>query len=244
MDYVDDIIDEIELGGNTNGVWIITNNSDKNNNDKRNDLVIIQQSQQMRMNAIKNSMITNIENETHYVKISDLCTFIPENTKLRPVNTEEMKKGKFKFYTGLTTIRCDEADHSSESIIVSMKVPKIYYTSKEFGCSKDTLVLQQKPDNFYKINLKYLYCYLKTNTNLLKNGYKSIDETKKFSLKRLDKEFLKNLEIPVLSENKQNKIIAEYDSLIQLKNNTDKKITEQKKKLFDMVKSSCDAHHM
>lgn len=229
MNDIDDIIDEIELGGNTNGVWIMKNS----NNSEPN---ITQQTSSGTNNITKSSIITDIENETQYIKIDDLCRFMPESTRAKP-GSEELKTGKFKFYTGLIKFRCNEADYSGESIIVSTRFPKLFFASGEFSCTKDTIVLQRKSD---KINLKYLYCYLNKNKDLLKNEYKSIDVTKKLSPKNLDKEFLKNLEIPVLSEAKQKKIVAEYDLLVKLESESRKQIINQIKKLDDAIKMAHD----
>jgi type I restriction enzyme, S subunit len=142
--------------------------------------------------------------------------------KSRVLAGEGLEKGAFPFFTSSSVQkkRIDGAQYNFEALIFGTGgSASVHFDIGPFGTSTDCIVAY--PDRSKElINPKYVYYYLIGNIHLLERGFKGA------GLKHISKKYIENLDIPILSIEIQNKIVAVLD-----KANT---ILEKRKSSFQL----------
>ncbi len=135
-----------------------------------------------------------------YMKLGDLCDFLPKSKKQSSYGKET---GKYPFYTSSRELSkyCDDADYKDECIIIGTGGNANIKTCNNFSCSADNLIIKTKE----KIVNKYLYYYLLVNINKIEDLFHGS------TIKHLSKSDLEQLQIPVPSIEKQNEIVEALD---------------------------------
>src|SRR5579875_826075 len=137
-----------------------------------------------------------------YCKIKDICTFLPKSKRKASYGKET---GLFPFYCSTEKIKyCDECDYNVESIIIGTGGNANIKYGVKFSCSADNFILTSRYED---ILTKYIYYYLENNIDILKNGFYGT------SIKHISKEYIENIEIPILPVEKQKLIINKMDML-------------------------------
>lgn len=114
-------------------------------------------------------------------------------------------EGNFQFFTSssIITKRIDRAQYFDEALIFGTGGnASIHYSHEPFSTSTDCIVAIAQHEN---INIKFVYYYLHGNIHLIERGFKGA------GLKHISKSYIENLDIPVLSIETQNKIVAVLD---------------------------------
>jgi type I restriction enzyme S subunit len=114
-------------------------------------------------------------------------------------------QGNFPFYTSSTKItkRTDKAQYYDEALIFGNGgSANVHYSNEPFGTTSHCFVAVPREDY---INSKFVYYYLSGNIHLLERGFKGA------GLKNISPKYIENLDIPVLSIETQNKIVAILD---------------------------------
>lgn len=137
--------------------------------------------------------------------------------------------GIFPFYTSspILSKRIDKALYFDESIIIGTGgSANIHYSNEPFSTSADCIVAISKRDN---VNTKYVYYYLLGNLYILEQGFEGA------GLQHLSREYVESIEIPILSIDSQNRIVAILDiisSLITKREQTIQLLDELSKSYF------------
>lgn len=155
-------------------------------------------------------------------KLGDICIVCKKSTKQASYGNSY---GKFPFITSSSVISkyCDDIDYNNDDYIIigTGGNPNIHY-SNCFSCSADCIVLKSN---------KYIYYYIKYNIHLLENGFHGS------TIKHISKDYIINLEIPIPSIEKQNKIV-EYLDLLENINKINKDKIENLKKTNEIYLNS------
>jgi type I restriction-modification system DNA methylase subunit len=160
--------------------------------------------------------LTSDSNNYDEYKLGDVCEFKKKSKRNASFGQLE---GKYNFYTSSDKIqKCDIADYNEELIIigsggvVNIKIDNI------FSCSADNFILKTNHN-------EYIYYLIKGNMNYLINGFTGS------CLKHISKEYLLNLQIPILKPN-----IMKEHKLEELFNEVDvlKEKLESNKKEYDI----------
>ena len=118
--------------------------------------------------------------------------------------------GIFPFYTSspILSKRIDKALYFDESIIIGTGGSvNIHYSNEPFSTSADCIVAISKRDD---VDTKYVYYYLLGNLHILEQGFEGA------GLQHLSREYIENIEIPILSIDSQNRIVAILDIVSSL----------------------------
>lgn len=138
-------------------------------------------------------------------KIKDLCSFLPKS-KIKA--GEGLEKGKYIFFTSLDikTMCLNEYLFDEEALILGTGgKPSCNYFNGKFAVSTDNFVLKSD-----KINIKYLYYFLRNNNlSVLEHGFHGA------GLKHISKDYVNDIEIPVVDECYQLNIINNLDLINQ-----------------------------
>jgi len=157
-----------------------------------------------------------------YCKIKDICTFLPKSKRKANYGKET---GLFPFYCSTEKIKyCDECDYNVESIIIGTGGNANIKYGVKFSCSTDNFILTSKYED---ILTKYIYYYLENNIDILKNGFYGT------AIKHISKEYIENIEIPILPVEKQKLIINKMDML----NKKEQQIMKEMKNYNDKIKN-------
>ena len=139
-------------------------------------------------------------------KIKDLCSFLPKS-KIKA--GEGLEKGKYIFFTSsdIKTMCLNEYLFDEEALILGTGgKPSCNYFNGKFAVSTDNFVLKSD-----KINIKYLYYFLRNNNlSVLEHGFHGA------GLKHISKDYVNDIEIPVLDECYQLNIINNLDLINQI----------------------------
>ena len=164
---------------------------------------------------IKNKYNLNYSNynnievvENFYKYLKDICIFLPKSK--RPASYGKTN-GIYPFYKSSMKLDSyvDECDYKTESIIIGDGgTANINYNTK-FSTSNHCYILQLK-NNINDIKLKYIYYYLFHNLNILEKGFLGS------GLKNISKEYINNIQIPIISLDQQENLIEYYDKLYEL----------------------------
>ncbi len=147
-----------------------------------------------------------------FVKIRDICTFLP---KSRIKAGEGLQEGIYNFFTSsdIKVLKINEYLFDDEVVILGTGgKPSCNYYNGKFSVSTDNFVLKSS-----KINIKYLYYFLRNNNlSILDKGFHGA------GLKHISKDYVCDIKIPIIALNDQTKIVKELDLLnknIELCNN-------------------------
>ena len=140
-----------------------------------------------------------------FERFDKLFKFLPKS-KIKA--GERLEEGKYKFFTSSNTQSkyLNEFIYDTESLIIGTGgKASIHYCDEKFATSTDCFVVEKQ---YSEIDVKYVYYFLKTNFQILENGFKGA------ALKHISKKYISNIRIPLLSLDNQRKI-AQYLSQIE-----------------------------
>jgi type I restriction enzyme, S subunit len=141
------------------------------------------------------------------IKFGDILEF---KTKSKIKAGDGQVDGEYPFFTS-SSIQSKFLDHhqfNNESLIFGTGgKASIHYYKGKFSVSTDCFVTELKNENFL---IKYVYYYLLGNIDILEKGFKGA------GLKHISKEYLKNIEIPILPIIEQKKIVSILDESINV----------------------------
>nr|SMH63502.1 Putative N-6 DNA Methylase [Faustovirus] len=129
-------------------------------------------------------------NKIKYYKLEQFITFKENPKRLAGWGLPE---GKYRFYTCGDDVKyCNVADYDEECIIINTGSNPNVHLDCNFSCSGDHKVIKAIGGNWYPGNA-YIYNYLKTNIDVIANGFKG-------SLKgkgHISIDYIKNILIPL-----------------------------------------------
>ena len=140
-----------------------------------------------------------------YIKIKDILEF-KKKSKIKA--SEGSKIGKYNFYTSSKEQNkfLDYYEYSNEALIIGTGGnANIHHSYGKFSVSTDCFVLENKANKFFL--LEYIYKYLLKNIHIIENGFRGA------GLKHISKEYLENIEIPIISLEKQKKLIKNLKNI-------------------------------
>ena len=140
-----------------------------------------------------------------YIKIKDILEF-KKKSKIKA--SEGLKIGKYNFYTSSKEQNksIDYYEYSNEALIIGTGGnANIHHSYGKFSVSTDCFVLENKANKFFL--LEYIYKYLLKNIHIIENGFRGA------GLKHISKEYLENIEIPIISLEKQKKLIKNLKNI-------------------------------
>lgn len=130
-----------------------------------------------------------------YARIKDICRFLPKSRRPASFGKDE---GRYPFFTSSSKVkRCDEADYQEECVIVGNGGVANVKISSCFSCSDHNFVIQSKDP---RVSNKYIYFYFANHLHVLQSGFHGT------GLENLSMSYLKDIEIPLLSLEVQNKL--------------------------------------
>ncbi|WP_222539348.1 restriction endonuclease subunit S [Pedobacter polysacchareus] len=135
-------------------------------------------------------------------KFKSLFYFAP-NSKIKA--GDGLDNGNYPLYTSSFVLkkRFDRAQYYDDALIFGTGgSASIHFTNEPFSTSTDCLVAIAKQK---ELNTKFVYYYLFGNLHFLERGFKGA------GLKHISKKYIENLDIPILSIEMQNKIVAVLD---------------------------------
>ena len=140
-----------------------------------------------------------------YIKIKDILEF-KKKSKIKA--SEGLKIGKYNFYTSSKEQNkfLNYYEYSNEALIIGTGGnANIHHSYGKFSVSTDCFVLENKANKFFL--LEYIYKYLLKNIHIIENGFRGA------GLKHISKEYLENIEIPIISLEKQKKLIKNLKNI-------------------------------
>ncbi|EHO79304.1 hypothetical protein HMPREF9942_00307 [Fusobacterium animalis F0419] len=170
-----------------------------------------------------------------YIKIKDILEF-KKKSKIKA--SEGLKIGKYNFYTSSKEQNkfLDYYEYSNEALIIGTGGnANIHHSYGKFSVSTDCFVLENKANKFFL--LEYIYKYLLKNIHIIENGFRGA------GLKHISKEYLENIEIPIISLEKQKKLIKNLkniDTFIDKNKQIKNELNFLNKSLFKAQFFSCD----
>lgn len=139
-----------------------------------------------------------------YKKISQFCKFFP---KSHIKAGESLKVGKYPFFTSSDTKICylDKYIYDDELIVLGTGgSPSCNYLKGRFSVSTDNIVI--KPID--EISPRFLYYFLRNdNLSILEKGFRGT------GLKHISKEYISNIEVPILDKEIQENIVKMFDNI-------------------------------
>lgn len=145
-------------------------------------------------------------------KVKDLFKYLP---KTKHKAGEGLETGEYQFYTSSAVVNkyFNEYDYEPNKLIFATGgSASVHYANLRFAVSTDNFILEPNDG----INAKYVYYYLKSNIGILQNGFHGA------GLQHLSKDYLNDIDIPVVSPDQQQKIVDILDKADEVR---------QKKKL-------------
>ncbi|WP_338963823.1 restriction endonuclease subunit S [Fusobacterium nucleatum] len=140
-----------------------------------------------------------------YIKIKDILEF-KKKSKIKA--SEGLKIGKYNFYTSSREQNkfLDYYEYSNEALIIGTGGnANIHHSYGKFSVSTDCFVLENKDNKIFLV--EYIYKYLLKNIHILENGFRGA------GLKHISKVYLENIEIPIISIEKQTKLIKNLKNI-------------------------------
>lgn len=148
-------------------------------------------------------------------KFKTLFDFAPKSNIKAGDGKDE---GAFPFFTSSSILkkRIDKAQHSDDALIFGTGgSASVHFAGEPFATSTDCIVAITKHED---LNAKYVYYYLFGNIHLLERGFKGA------GLKHISKKYIENLDIPILPNETQNKIVSALDKASSLLDKREKSI--------------------
>ena len=145
-------------------------------------------------------------------KVKNLFKFLP---KSKHKAGEGLENGEYPFYTSSAVVNkyLDEYDYDAGKLIFATGgSASVHYANSKFAVSTDNFILEPNED----VNAKYVYYYLKNNIQILQDGFHGA------GLQHLSKDYLNEINIPILDSDSQEKIVSILDKADEIR---------QKKKL-------------
>ena len=145
------------------------------------------------------------------IKFKELFNF-DKKSKIKAGDGFKLGEGKYPFYTSSNVLSksIDEFLFEKESLILGTGgLASIHYCNEKFAVSTDCFVTQ--PKNSKQVFPKYVYYYLSGNIHILENGFKGA------GLKHISKDYLENIEIPVIDLPIQQKIANILDKADEIR---------------------------
>ncbi|AOC94578.1 Type-1 restriction enzyme EcoKI specificity protein [Flavobacterium anhuiense] len=137
-------------------------------------------------------------------KFISLFDFLP-NSKIKA--GDGLDEGNFSFFTSSSILKkkINKAQYFDEALIFGTGgSASVHYSKEPFSTSTDCIVAKSTYGE-HEINIKYVYYYLTGNIHLIERGFKGA------GLKHISKKYIENIEIPIVSIESQNKIVAVLD---------------------------------
>lgn len=162
--------------------------------------------------------------QNNKIKVKNLFKFL---AKSKHKAGEGLEYGQYPFYTSSATVNkyFDEYDFESNKLIFATGgSASVHYAKSKFAVSTDNFVLEP----FENVNAKYVYYYLKSNIQILQDGFHGA------GLQHLSKDYLSEIGIPMLNSTEQQKIVSILDKADEIR--TKKK--QANEKLDEFLKST------
>lgn len=162
--------------------------------------------------------------QNNKIKVKNLFKFL---AKSKHKAGEGLEYGQYPFYTSSATVNkyFDEYDFESNKLIFATGgSASVHYAKSKFAVSTDNFVLEP----FENVNAKYVYYYLKSNIQILQDGFHGA------GLQHLSKDYLSEIGIPMLNSTEQQKIVSILDKADEIR--TKKKKANEK--LDEFLKST------
>lgn len=132
------------------------------------------------------------------IKIKDIVKYLPKSKMDASLGKKE---GEFPFFTSsMESVKwCDEYQYDDECIIMGNGgTASIKYYNGKFSTTTHGIVIKSNRDD---VMLRYVYEYLFNNLDILEKGFRGV------GLMNISKQYIDEIEIPVPSEEHQEKII-------------------------------------
>lgn len=145
-------------------------------------------------------------------KIKDLFKFLP---KSKHKAGDSLENGEYPFYTSSAVVNkyFDEYDYEADKLIFATGgTASVHYANSRFAVSADNFILEPNKD----VNAKYVYYYLNNNIQIIQDGFHGA------GLQHLSKDYLSEINVPILDNSSQEKIVSILDKADEIR---------QKKKL-------------
>lgn len=140
------------------------------------------------------------------VKLKSILDWLPKSTLKA---SEGLEQGKYPFFTSSQNQSkwTNEAIYDDNCLIFGTGGnPSIHNYEGRFSSSTDCFVTKLNKSQ-RKINIKYIFYFLKTNVGVLERGFKGI------AIKHISKNYLENIEIIIPSLEEQNRIVTILDKV-------------------------------
>lgn len=145
--------------------------------------------------------------QNNKIKVKNLFKFL---AKSKHKAGEGLEYGQYPFYTSSATVNkyFDEYDFESNKLIFATGgSASVHYAKSKFAVSTDNFVLEP----FENVNAKYVYYYLKSNIQILQDGFHGA------GLQHLSKDYLSEIGIPMLNSTEQQKIVSILDKADEIR---------------------------
>jgi restriction endonuclease S subunit len=144
-----------------------------------------------------NNDLKSFTNGKETIKLEDIINFEKKSKRAAKVGKKE---GKYPFYkSGKKISRSDFNDYQNQCIIIGDGGESCVNFASNFACSDHNYIFNTKDNNVF-LN-EYLYYFLKINIHIIRSLMKGV------AIKNLSKTSLKNIKIPKLSLEEQQKYI-------------------------------------
>jgi type I restriction enzyme S subunit len=126
-----------------------------------------------------------VGDEYDAIQLGDICEFLPKSKRQASFGESN---GNYNFYSSSDKLkRCDLADYTESCVLIGTGGNScIHYTSPEFSCSTDVLLLKSRQLNEY-----YMYYMLIALKHILIDGMRGT------TIKHVTKEMVLNFKVPV-----------------------------------------------
>ena len=151
--------------------------------------------------------------------IKDVCTWLP---KSNVPASEGKETGKYPFFTSGTEIKwIDDYLYDDECIILGNGgCASINYYCGKCSTTSHGFVIKSSQKT---ILTKYIYYYLLFNIEVLEEGFRGV------GLKNISKEYINNIQIPVLTKEEKEQIIGKIEEI--------EKSKKEDRKAYDSLKT-------
>ena len=165
---------------------------------------------------------------TKTFQLSEIFQFLPKSHRKAG---DGLESGLYRFFTSsqLQTKWFDEADYSSEAIILGTGGAPSIHCADNFSTSADTFIIAPKDKN---VLAKYVYYFLSGNKDILDRGFKGA------GLRHLSKEYTEKIQIPFPVDKNGNPDLAEQKRIVATLEEAEslkKKRAEADQKMDDLV---------
>lgn len=150
------------------------------------------------------SLATKYDMATKTFQLNETFQFLQKSHRKAG---DGLRAGLYPFFTSsqLQTKWFDEADYSSEAIILGTGGAPSIHCADNFSTSADTFIIAPKDKN---ILAKYVYYFLSGNKDILDRGFKGA------GLRHLSKEYAEKIQIPFPVDKNGNPDLAEQKRIV------------------------------